>query len=145
MKRTIAPSSLCGTIQAPASKSAMQRACALAFLHEGETRIYNPGRSQDDRAALGIIRSLGAEVKEEEGRILIFPGLKAGATQKAWATQKDGEIQKEGTTNLVRGTCDRLWRKRTLFPDVRPDRRIVATAGSDYRIRQSAEPADGFF
>lgn len=40
----------------------MQRACAAALLINGETRILNPGHSNDDKAALGIIKALGAEV-----------------------------------------------------------------------------------
>lgn len=60
MKVTIQPSQLKGIIQAPASKSSMQRACAAALLAKGETIIQNPGRSNDDKAALGIIQSLGA-------------------------------------------------------------------------------------
>lgn len=38
----------------------MQRACAAALLAKGRTIIQNPGHSNDDKAALDIIRSLGA-------------------------------------------------------------------------------------
>ena len=38
----------------------MQRACAAALLHEGVTNITNPGNSNDDLAALGVIENLGA-------------------------------------------------------------------------------------
>ena len=57
---TIHPSKLKGTIQAPASKSSMQRACAAALLKKGETIIRNPGHANDDKAALDIIQKLGA-------------------------------------------------------------------------------------
>jgi 3-phosphoshikimate 1-carboxyvinyltransferase len=40
----------------------MQRACALALLSDGETTILNPGKSNDDRAAIDIIQKLGATV-----------------------------------------------------------------------------------
>lgn len=63
MKVTIHPSKLSGNIQAPASKSSMQRACAAALLRKGETIIHNPGHSNDDKAAVGIIKALGAEVE----------------------------------------------------------------------------------
>lgn len=59
---TIKPSMLMGVIQAPASKSSMQRACAAALLRVGETIIRHPGHSNDDKAALGVIRDLGAQV-----------------------------------------------------------------------------------
>lgn len=53
-----------GVILAPASKSSMQRACAAALLRAGETVIRHPGHSNDDKAALGVIRDLGADVSE---------------------------------------------------------------------------------
>lgn len=71
MFTTILPSLLKGTIQAPASKSSMQRACAAALLNRAETTILNPGYSNDDRAALGVIQALGAEIKEEAGTLKI--------------------------------------------------------------------------
>jgi len=64
MITTIQPSVLSGAILAPASKSSMQRACAAALLRVGETVIRHPGYSNDDKAALGVIRDLGAEVSE---------------------------------------------------------------------------------
>jgi len=69
MKVTIHPSQLKGIIQAPASKSSMQRACAAALLSKGTSTIYNPGHSNDDKAALDIIQKLGAKV-ELEGSVL---------------------------------------------------------------------------
>ena len=62
---TVQPSALTGEILAPASKSSMQRACAAALLRTGETIIHHPGYSNDDKAALGVIRDLGAEVSEQ--------------------------------------------------------------------------------
>lgn len=56
----VQPSTLLGTIQAPASKSSMQRACAAALVARGKSRIKNPGHSNDDKAALDIIAKLGA-------------------------------------------------------------------------------------
>jgi 3-phosphoshikimate 1-carboxyvinyltransferase len=71
VKVTINPSQLKGTIQAPASKSSMQRACAAALLRKGETIIQNPGHSNDDKAAIGIIKSLGAEWKMQDDILII--------------------------------------------------------------------------
>ncbi|HTI94426.1 MAG TPA: 3-phosphoshikimate 1-carboxyvinyltransferase [Puia sp.] len=73
MLKTIGPSGLSGTILAPASKSSMQRACAAALLRIGETVIHHPGYSNDDKAALGVIRDLGAEVVNlEDGSLLVL-------------------------------------------------------------------------
>ena len=57
----IHPSQISKTIRAPRSKSDMQRACAAALLHHGTTRIHDPGRSNDDMAALDVISKLGAK------------------------------------------------------------------------------------
>jgi len=70
MQAIIRPSGISGTVAAPASKSMMQRACAAALLHGGTTLIRNYGQSEDDQAALGIIRQLGATATFEEGKVL---------------------------------------------------------------------------
>ncbi len=57
------PGKLKGAQVAPASKSSMQRACAAALLHVGDTLILNPGHSNDDLAALDVIQKLGANVE----------------------------------------------------------------------------------
>lgn len=61
MKVTLQPSKLLGTIYAPASKSSMQRACAAALVRKGKSIIHNPGISNDDKAALSIIKEMGCE------------------------------------------------------------------------------------
>lgn len=71
MQVTIFPSLVKGTITAPASKSAMQRACAAALLKGGETILHNPGVSNDDEAALNIIQQLGATVVKKAGTVII--------------------------------------------------------------------------
>jgi len=62
MRAIVYPAKLKGEQVAPASKSSMQRACAAALLHKGETVIHNPGHSNDDLAALDVIQKLGAQV-----------------------------------------------------------------------------------
>ena len=59
---TIQPSAIKGTVVAPAGKSSMQRACAASLLNVGSSHIINPGKSNDDLAALDVIKKLGAEV-----------------------------------------------------------------------------------
>ena len=63
----IQPSQIKGIIQAPASKSSMQRACAAALLSKGTSFIQNPGYSNDDKVALDIIQRLGANIKKANG------------------------------------------------------------------------------
>src|ERR1700683_4942518 len=71
MQVIIHPSVIRGTLNAPASKSSMQRACGAALLRKGQTVIRNPGHSNDDEAALKVISDLGALVEEEGDSLLI--------------------------------------------------------------------------
>jgi 3-phosphoshikimate 1-carboxyvinyltransferase len=71
MKVTIQPSQLKGIIHAPASKSSMQRACAAALLSKGTSTIYNPGHSNDDKAALDIIQKLGAVIEIDSSELRV--------------------------------------------------------------------------
>ncbi len=71
MRVIVSPSKITASLPAPASKSSMQRACAAALLHNGTTHIYNAGTSNDDKAALNIIKQLGATVKIEVDKIVI--------------------------------------------------------------------------
>ena len=68
---TIQPSILSGTIHAPASKSSMQRACAAALVRKGISVIHNPGTSNDDKAALSIIREMGCEITINTNELII--------------------------------------------------------------------------
>lgn len=71
MKVIVKPSTIGGAIEAPASKSSMQRALAAALLHKGTTFIQNPGNSNDDLAALQNIKKLGAKVSIENGQMKV--------------------------------------------------------------------------
>jgi 3-phosphoshikimate 1-carboxyvinyltransferase len=67
----IQPGAVKGRIEAPASKSSMQRALAAALIRKGETVIHNPGTSNDDQAALQNIQKLGAEARWVEGKLIV--------------------------------------------------------------------------
>jgi 3-phosphoshikimate 1-carboxyvinyltransferase len=84
MQVKISPSDISGLVKAPASKSAMQRACALALLKDGETIISNPGQSNDDKAALSIIKNLGARIE-----LLADNSLKITGNQLLGNTKND--------------------------------------------------------
>ncbi|TXJ29294.1 MAG: 3-phosphoshikimate 1-carboxyvinyltransferase [Chitinophagaceae bacterium] len=72
MKVSVQPTVLKGVIQAPASKSSMQRACAAALVAKGISEIRNPGHSNDDKAAMDIISRLGAKLEEQAADLLRF-------------------------------------------------------------------------
>ncbi|MBS1917268.1 MAG: 3-phosphoshikimate 1-carboxyvinyltransferase [Bacteroidetes bacterium] len=88
MQVSIQPTLLHGTIQAPASKSSMQRACAAALVSKGKTIIKNPGHSNDDRAALGIIKALGCEWSMVNGEVEVVSRQLSDIGQQSW----DAEI-----------------------------------------------------
>ena len=68
---SVHPSTLTGNIHAPASKSSMQRACAAALVRKGISIIHNPGISNDDKAALSIIKEMGCNWEMKEGDLII--------------------------------------------------------------------------
>jgi len=72
----IKPSIISGNIQAPASKSSMQRACAAALLARGKSIIHNPGHSNDDKAALEIIKRLGTTIEINNEELIINNSLR---------------------------------------------------------------------
>jgi 3-phosphoshikimate 1-carboxyvinyltransferase len=69
MKKSIKPSTIKGTVTAPASKSMMQRAIAAALLADSPMRISNPTYSNDSNAALSVIQALGATVVKGQSYI----------------------------------------------------------------------------
>ena len=75
MNVTVQPSKINGRLQAPASKSSMQRACAAALLHNGQTIITNTGKSNDDLVALDIIQKLGAKILSQNDDCITVQGI----------------------------------------------------------------------
>jgi 3-phosphoshikimate 1-carboxyvinyltransferase len=71
---SVQPSKISGTVHAPASKSAMQRACAAALIRKGQTIIHNPGNSNDDKAALDVIQQLGAKITIDNSQLTVVNG-----------------------------------------------------------------------
>lgn len=73
MKKKILPSTVEGSLNAPPSKSAAQRAVAMASLAKTESEIIRPGTSSDVWAAIDVGRALGADIREQ-GRSLLIKG-----------------------------------------------------------------------
>jgi 3-phosphoshikimate 1-carboxyvinyltransferase len=154
MLATIRPSALSGVIQAPASKSSMQRACAAALLRVGETIILQPGHSGDDKAALGVIRDLGAEVMTlEDGSIRVMSeGVKAGEGLEVNCGESGlglrmfaPIISLSGQTIRVRGEGSLLNRPMDFFDEVFPRLgiRVVSNKGKlPLEIKGPLHPRD---
>ncbi len=69
MEVKITPTRLCGTIEAPPSKSYLHRLIIAAFLSGGEVKIKTGELSEDAFATIGAVKSLGATVTTGEGYI----------------------------------------------------------------------------
>lgn len=79
MKITIHPSEIQGTVNAPPSKSLMQRAIAAAILVRGETIILNVSHCADSLSALGMAKNFGVEVYDNSAELrIISNGLLTG-------------------------------------------------------------------
>ena len=77
MIKEIHPFLYSGTIQAPSSKSYLQRAIAIASLANGESIIYGVTKSDDAEAAIEIASCLGAKITLEENYIKV-QGIQKG-------------------------------------------------------------------
>jgi 3-phosphoshikimate 1-carboxyvinyltransferase len=73
--KLIKPSTIKGSVTAPASKSMMQRAIAAALLVEGTTKILNPTYCNDSLAALRVIEALGAKVTRGKDEVIVRGGM----------------------------------------------------------------------
>lgn len=73
---TICPCHIHGSLAAPASKSMMQRAIAIAALAQGQSVLHGYTSSNDSDAALQIAHELGAEVFVNGETITIKGGLR---------------------------------------------------------------------
>lgn len=72
---TIHKSKISGKINAPASKSASQRAIAMALFADGETVLKNYTACNDSEIALQVIQKLGAKVEKNDTTIKITGGF----------------------------------------------------------------------
>jgi len=75
MNKVVKYSEIRGTIAAPASKSMMQRAIAIATLAKGTSVLYNYTPCNDSDTALKISASLGAKVTVDGTTITIEGGM----------------------------------------------------------------------
>ncbi len=71
MIKTIFPSKVNGSVNAPASKSYFQRAVALAILAKGKTCINNLSDSNDNLAAIDIAASFGCIITHSTNSLTI--------------------------------------------------------------------------
>ena len=75
MNLTVQRSRISGEVTAPPSKSYAQRALAAALLAKGKSVIRNPSRSDDARAAEGIVKELGGRVDDRGDHLLVEGGF----------------------------------------------------------------------
>ncbi|HML58558.1 MAG TPA: 3-phosphoshikimate 1-carboxyvinyltransferase [Ferruginibacter sp.] len=139
MRAVVYTPQLQGTVHVPPSKSFMQRVCALALLNRGTTIIRNPGISNDDKAALNIIRSLGARIIERvnentiwiESDGLVNPGGLLHAGESGLAARMFIPLAALSTREItITGEGTLLKRSMHWFDDVLPSLGVeVISAG----------------
>ncbi|MGC4104565.1 3-phosphoshikimate 1-carboxyvinyltransferase [Ferruginibacter sp.] len=153
VKVSIKPSDIKGALIAPTSKSSMQRACAAALLHEGVTTIHNPGKSNDDLAALGIIQRLGATVSNIENSEI---DIQSTGVQPVSGSISCGEsglsirmftpiAALSGQSLTINGTGSLLKRPMNFFDEILPllDIKVASNAGMlPLQIKGPLQPKD---
>ena len=149
----IIPGKITGHINAPTSKSSMQRACAAALLNEGVTTIINPGNSNDDRAALGVIENLGAKISHENDNSLT---IQSDGVMPVSGTMDCGEsglgirmftpiaaLSKEEIS--ITGTGSLLTRPMDFFDEIFPQLEIAVKSNAGklpIQIKGPLQPGD---
>ena len=73
--RFVEPAEVEGTVRAPPSKSATQRAVLLAALADGTSRIRSPSDCEDAHAALRLAETIGAKVTSARGEWRLDGGI----------------------------------------------------------------------
>ena len=81
MQVTVNASDVKGSVSAPASKSAMQRAVASALLANGISEILNPSFCDDALAAMAMAECLGADIERLPDRVIIRGGFKPSCNE----------------------------------------------------------------
>jgi 3-phosphoshikimate 1-carboxyvinyltransferase len=75
MKKCVFPSEIAGWLNAPASKSMMQRVLAAALLAPGRSEILDPGYCADTLAAMAAVQRLGAKIRVQDSAIEVQGGF----------------------------------------------------------------------
>jgi 3-phosphoshikimate 1-carboxyvinyltransferase len=104
MKAIIEPGKINGVVMAPPSKSMTQRVYAAALLHRGNTTIHNAGYSDDENAALQIIRQLGAKIISEKGHTMHIASNGLTPVSASVVCEESGLAARLFTP--IAGTCD---------------------------------------
>ncbi|MCP9290843.1 3-phosphoshikimate 1-carboxyvinyltransferase [Gracilimonas sediminicola] len=71
IKKITSASSLKGELTLPPDKSISQRAAIFSLLYDGVSEVKNYSQAQDPQSTLSCVQQLGAEVKEENGTLII--------------------------------------------------------------------------
>jgi 3-phosphoshikimate 1-carboxyvinyltransferase len=75
MRAIIRKSNIRGSVMAPSSKSAMQRAVAASLLAMGESHLSNISKCDDSLASMKIAEALGAIIKMVDNEIFVTGGF----------------------------------------------------------------------
>lgn len=124
-----------GEVAAPASKSSMQRAVACATLAQGWSSLHRAELCDDSRAALGLARSLGAEVRmpSTAGEAILIRGsgrFAHLADGSGVTAPEDGSEDADGLLELDCGESGLCMRMFTPIAALLPTRSRLVGHGS---------------
>jgi len=152
MNAIVQPSALSGIVVAPASKSAMQRACAAALIRGGKTILKNAGVSADDQAALSIIEQLGASIEKSGDSLSIdsagihVKGERINCGESGLSVRMFTSIAAVSPESLdVTGSGSLVKRPLTFFDEVLPHLGVHCTSNKGYlplQIKGPLQPSD---
>ena len=152
MNVTIKPSAIRGTITVPASKSAMQRACAAALVKGGTTILKNPGQSADDQAAMDIIQQLGASITFENNDVVISSRGVVPANHSIHCGESGLSVRMftpiaalAGQSIQINGSGSLLRRPLSFFNEVLPQLRVQCESNGGFlpiTVKGPLQPQD---
>lgn len=99
MKVTVKPSSVQGTVDAPASKSMTHRVLLLGALADGQSVIRNPLSAEDTDATREVLSLLGVEM-EINGDVWLIQGGELNASSESLNCRESGT-----TLRLMTAVC----------------------------------------
>lgn len=145
MKAVVRPSKAEGTIMAPPSKSMAHRYMICSALSEGESIVNNISYSQDILATIDCIRALGADVTEEEERLIIRGrGLVADGALTLGCRECGSTLRfmvplamMRGEETLLTGSETLMTRPMSVYED------IAASQGIEYKKDEKGITVNG--
>jgi 3-phosphoshikimate 1-carboxyvinyltransferase len=107
-------SEICGTVEAPSSKSYSHRAIILASFASGTSRIFNPLISEDTQSSIKACEYFGAEIKYVEDEEFKYLEIK-GSEEIKNTSKKPIDLKNSGTTLRIMTSIAGLSKNKSIL------------------------------